>query len=82
VVKLQGKKSFRHYVAKVLVKHMDGDLTVSFMRKSFSGKFIFPDIIEERSISETEVVEVLKRPVVSRGRYCFVDNLNHYEYLN
>lgn len=81
IIKLASKKSYRHYVGKVVDKYDDGDFSVSFLRKSAGGKFVFPNVIEENSITREEVVKVLEPPVISRDRFSFTADFDLYPNL-
>lgn len=81
LIKLHGKKTYRHYVGKIIEQHDDGDFSVSFMRRSEDGKFVFPNVVEEKCVIMEEIVTLLKPPHVSRGRFSFGDQLDVYQNL-
>ena len=79
IIKLAGKKSYKYYVALIISQESYNEFTVNFMRKCSNGTFVFP---EKNNISEvylSDVVEVLKQPIMNeREQYVFSENLSTY----
>lgn len=59
----------------------DGDLSVTFLRLTSGGKFVFPNIYEEISIASHDVKK-LSTPFVPRGHHGFKEDLSKFKNLN
>ncbi|XP_031334868.1 uncharacterized protein LOC116164786 [Photinus pyralis] len=80
VVQLQGKKNMKFYIAYIEAVENENEFGVFFMRTAVGGKFVFPNK-EDRAVMELrDVIEVLGKPSIHRGRYSFPNNLLKYKF--
>jgi hypothetical protein len=76
IVKMPGKKSIKHFMAKIINICEDGDLEISCLRTRNKGQsFTFPNLEDECSISPNEVALKLSAPREHRGKFIFSEDV-------
>lgn len=83
VVKLCGKKIVRHYVARVVSFDGFNEYTVTFMKKTASRAFMFPEREDISVVERSDIKKVLHQPVFNEksDEFYFRDNLKCFEHL-
>lgn len=73
VVQFIGKKSIKHYIGLIMSENNSEECTIKFMRKSSGkNKFIFPTVEDIAVVEITDVVHILKQPMLdARNHYIF-----------
>lgn len=66
LIKFQKKKNVKHYVGTILLKNDDGDYNVSYLRKTPSGTFVFPNVKDEASVHVSDIILQLPMPTVTK----------------
>lgn len=79
LVKLCGKKIIRHYIAQVLSVDQNDEFTVSFLKKTRTGFFAFPERLDISVIDRSDIMKILSKPHLNemKSEYSFEDTLRY-----
>jgi hypothetical protein len=76
------KSTEKFFICKVIGQCENNEWPCSFLRKSSKcdKTFIFPNVIDELSVKKENVIKVLDRPIIRRGRHTFdTASLNQFK---
>lgn len=78
ITMIVGKKKTIHYYVGMVKKKFNDEYLISFLKKSTSNLFVFPEKEDVSHVERCEIVTVLNPPNINnRGQYYF-DDLKNY----